>query len=320
MKNKFSYYYPADEKREKTFWSTCQFMLDTNVLLDLLRLDEDLTNKALATITNNKKRIHIPYYAGVEYHRHFREVVVTQRDALAKVKQDPHHIFNAVLGSVDNIRIPNSCKASLFEKFKPAIEQLFEEINKRHKYFDAMSLGMDMQIRVGESLDGLVLDYLSSEEISALETQGQKRYQSKVPPGYMDNTKGYNKYGDYIIWSEILKFTSKNQCDVCFVSRDHKEDWFEISNGKKLCPRYELQQEFQCCAPGKYFKIITLDYFLQCLDANNFSPEELKDVKGVSDKLDNDKELPITQKESGEDKEVSSSKDTDFEDDEVGAD
>lgn len=294
MKTKFYFFYEPNPEREKLFWEHCEYIIDTNVLLDLLRLDGDLTTKALEAISNNRERIHIPFFAGIEYHRHFREVIDKQLSSLKKIKQNPHDVFNSVLSNLGEARLPDSCKRKLFDAFKPPIEVLFEEINNRCEYFTKISQGLEIQNRVGKYLDGLVMDSLTAEDISELEKKGEDRYKKKIPPGYKDSNKDYNKYGDYIIWSEILRFAEKNKCDVCFVSRDNKEDWFESSQGHKICPRYELLYEFQSKSPGSIFKIISLDYFLANIGEQKFSKEDLADVKGINDKEEGQKDVPCS--------------------------
>ena len=62
MKTKFGYFYKPNSIREDDFKKECKYVLDTNVLLDILRLGKDLANKAIATLESNKNRIIIPYY------------------------------------------------------------------------------------------------------------------------------------------------------------------------------------------------------------------------------------------------------------------
>ena len=44
----------------------------------------------------------------------------------------------------------------------------------------------------------------TEEEIWDIEQEGALRYEQCIPPGYSDKDKDINKYGDLIIWKELL--------------------------------------------------------------------------------------------------------------------
>lgn len=85
-------------------------------------------------------------------------------------------------------------------------------------------------------------------EVMEICKEGAFRYANKIPPGYKDaeTKEGIRKYGDLIIWKEILRYTHQQKCDVIFVTNDLKSDWLidckdeEIGN-----PRRELLAEFE---------------------------------------------------------------------------
>ena len=261
------------------------FVLDTNILLDLIRLDKELTDKALACFKKNRHRILIPYYVGLEYHKHFREEVIKQHENLKKAskKITDQHIFDCLFSGIKEIRFSEAKKNYFKTEFQQPINKLIEDIKGLEEYYSAIAYGTELQDKVAESLDKLIFDELTPDDIAKYEEEGKSRYEKKVPPGFMDNEKRDNKYGDFIIWKEILNYVSAKKVDICFVSRDLKKDWLEKYEGRTLCPRYELQREFQLVAPDNYFKAVTLDRMMELLDKDEFSDEELHDIKSLQD-------------------------------------
>src|SRR5262249_51615234 len=98
---------------------------------------------------------------------------------------------------------------------------------------------------LGEILQGKVGPPLSDAELSAAKADADRRFASKIPPGYMDRGKDRNPYGDYIVWLEILKQASARHSDVLFVTGDQKEDWWRTESGMLRGPRIELTREMQ---------------------------------------------------------------------------
>ena len=81
--------------------------------------------------------------------------------------------------------------------------------------------------------------------------EGEVRYRNMLPPGYMDDNevykkkKGFQKYGDLIIWKEILRYSSVQKKPIILICNDKKEDWFNADKKSELeSPRHELLKEF----------------------------------------------------------------------------
>ena len=96
--------------------------------------------------------------------------------------------------------------------------------------------------------EGKVGDKYSDERLKEIFTIGEERYNKKVPPGYKDTNKktgDRHRFGDLIIWLQILEKSKKDGCDIIFVTDDKKEDWWQLHNGDKIGPRRELIIEFR---------------------------------------------------------------------------
>ena len=81
--------------------------------------------------------------------------------------------------------------------------------------------------------------------MKVLYSEGEKRYKENIPPGYKDKAKPNNdKYGDLVLWKEMLYKCQSDAKDLIFICDDRKEDWWLEHQGKTISPRPELLKEF----------------------------------------------------------------------------
>ena len=52
----------------------------------------------------------------------------------------------------------------------------------------------------------------------------------------MDGGDFYRKYGDLIIWKELLRRVTGTKINTLFIEDEKKKDWFSERGGKKLAP------------------------------------------------------------------------------------
>lgn len=84
--------------------------------------------------------------------------------------------------------------------------------------------------------------------------EGEIRYKYKIAPGYTDDGKANNKedyfrkYGDLIIWKEILNKVNKFPINTIFVQNEKKQDWLAEKGGTILAQ--ELLEEYSVATKG----------------------------------------------------------------------
>jgi hypothetical protein len=85
-------------------------------------------------------------------------------------------------------------------------------------------------------------------------TEAQARIDRQQPPGYRDAKKpAPERYGDVLIWYELLDKAEVTKQPVVFVTDDDKEDWWQIVAGQKLGPRPELREEMRKRAGVEFY-------------------------------------------------------------------
>jgi len=94
--------------------------------------------------------------------------------------------------------------------------------------------------------------------------RAEQRIQLSVPPGYEDagKKKNFHRYGDVLIWFQLLDYGKVHKKPIMFVTSDAKTDWWLERSGKTIGPRPELAQEMHTVA-GVAFHMYSPDRFLE---------------------------------------------------------
>jgi hypothetical protein len=94
--------------------------------------------------------------------------------------------------------------------------------------------------------------------------EGEFRYRNYVSPGFKDDNKeGTQKYGDLIIWKQILSFAKDNNKPIILVSNDKKSDWCIVEDDD-LLPSPDLLKEFRDYSEQEFY-ICSFDKFLYAI-------------------------------------------------------
>lgn len=285
MIRRFPCYYKKTQVELRELFATSVFIFDTNVLLDIYRLDPEYSAKVISLIEHYKERIKIPYHVAEEYHENLIETLVGHQDKLRKAKSLlEFERFKQVV--IDHLKdyLPIKTINDFTSKLKSQLNRFNKELTKQEMFLSDELKNCSTQRRLSDLLSDLILDKLPQEKITEIENEGAIRYDKKIPPGYRDDDKSSNKYGDLIIWHEILKYAHENDVSIIFISRDLKEDWYDKKYGKVQGPRIELLKEYNTVAPNRFFHIYTMENFLefanQAMEHEKlFSEEEMESMK-----------------------------------------
>lgn len=262
---------PEGESLKKLL-SECIFVFDTSSLLYLYYFSNESRNEILnKTLEPIKNRVWIPHHVMYEYQKNREETIKKPLDekyseglknSILPVKKGINDIENKLKNFTEFTRnsdvhpyLEGDINQKFFEKFlefKSDFVSYEDEIKKEFKKREAEILAL--------SENDNVLNYIKEnleigietkfEDIMKLVEMGEMRYRNKIPPGYEDESKkiGTQKYGDLIIWKEILNHVESEAKSVVFITNDVKLDWcYSIKNGSEnriTKPREELVKEF----------------------------------------------------------------------------
>jgi predicted nucleic acid-binding protein len=291
MKNTFLEFNTLDTEIVKKLWDSAIFVFDTNVLLNLYRYSENTSNEFFESIKKLEERVWLPYQVGYEFNKNRLTVISDQK----KNYDDFEKKINELIGEIENKNRNPFFSDVLFRKLIDIKNEIQVEIDQKKTAYDN-SLSADMLLdKINLAFENKVGSCFKSDEIKLVYNEGEKRYKDKIPPGYCDIKKPENeKYGDLIIWKQIIAKSKEGKNDIIFILDDRKEDWWLEHHGKTISPRPELLREFRFeternCHFYKPFQF--LEYSNEYLgnsikldvieEVKNFNPEVTKNDKFI---------------------------------------
>jgi hypothetical protein len=124
----------------------------------------------------------------------------------------------------------------------------------------------------------------ATEDASKHFKKAEQRFKQNQPPGQSDKDKPEaERYGDVILWFQLIDHVKSEKKPLIFVTDDEKDDWWLKYKGKTIGPRPELIQEM-LNEGGVEFYLYTGDRFLEYaatfLDLED-EPEVVKEAEEV---------------------------------------
>lgn len=267
MRQPFQSYYPLSSNQRVQLWRDASIVFDTNALLDLYRYDPEAREAFLRVLETQRDRIWVPYQVGLEFQRNRLRIVSSIRGAFDKMRKAAEDYRSSVNATIDELKRHPTIDAGLLrEIIDDAHQKLTHHLDLARsagsKQLPASDLDDAIWERLTAALEGRIGDRPGSVQIKELHQEAQRRIDAKEPPGYKDHDKPIpERYGDYLVWREILDFAQPNG-SVIFVTGDRKEDWWRRHEGRHLGARIELLDEFYDISTG-VIAFYTPDEFLR---------------------------------------------------------
>lgn len=254
MRKAIKEYIEYSDVEKASLWNNATFVFDTNVFLNLYRYSNKTREQLFDSFKHLGNRIWMPYQVAIEFCKDRYKTIEEANKRFETMKTEAEKLVNDWKEKLhpDNNDI-NELNNYLNEWIKKE-----EECN--YTYYDVR----DDEIfnKLLDLFAGRTGSQLDPKDFSAIEKEGEGRYAQKIPPGYKDNKKVDNKYGDLLVWKEIIRYAKEKSVDVVFVTHDQKEDWWNICSGKTIGPRIELRKEFDKETDGHMFHMYTMSSFL----------------------------------------------------------
>ncbi|KXY41065.1 hypothetical protein AT257_21080 [Bacillus cereus] len=255
-----TYVYPNKEF-QKIWNSNPLIIIDTNVILNLYRYSPDTSDHILRVLNSiPKHQLWIPAQVLEEYKQNRENVRNLARNKYREVTSE----LNRIISSAEN---------SLFKQFTrfnklsfPKVQELSKDTNQAIESMKAASKKYAEEIKheieknklmiEKDNVKTFVDDLISYERVGEpysisnllnVFTEGELRYKYEIPPGYKDNHKiNRKKFGDLILWKQILEQAQRVQKPIIFITLDVKEDWWMLDEkNTPIRPREELLMEFK---------------------------------------------------------------------------
>jgi len=278
MKKSFPGYYRPSEDEFSELWKTCLFVLDANVLLNLYRYSPETSEELMGILNEISDRLWVPHQAASEYHKNRLEVIEEQAAAYNKIvkrlERTQGRLETEMRSWAGQRRHPFIKADDLLER----IGHVFTEVKKKLKELEEAHPDLFDEDPIREALTDLletkVGSAYSSERMREICKEGERRYPEKIPPGYRNAHKeGTRRYGDLILWFQVIDKAKETKKPIILVTDDVKEDWWLQFKGGTIGPRPELGNEMASEA-GVSFWMYPAHRFME--EAREYLEREVK--------------------------------------------
>ncbi|MEV7417488.1 PIN-like domain-containing protein [Streptomyces sp. NPDC089919] len=242
-------------------------VVDTNVLLNLYRYNNDARSAFLSVFNTLGSRLWVPNQVMSEFWRNRESAIEDPRKQLDQSKDalrdDLGKLIDKLRTWANRVSLNRQEVVSLEMRLSDSLEEV---IGLMEEVVDRSGLGMERDTskdRVIAELTGLLAGKvgqpMARADHDAAIALGKQRIAAQIPPGYMDKKKdsrGDNsEVGDYLVWHQLKLEAKRRGGDFVFVTGDHKEDWWRIRHNMPIGPRNELTEEFLAESTGRLFML-----------------------------------------------------------------
>jgi hypothetical protein len=229
----------------------------------MYRYRRETVDKYFEVLSELKKsnKLWIPHQVGYEFFENRISVI-----------SDYEKSYDEILATL------NSTKDSIDKKYKnhpfldweevkrkidSGLETVIKDIKKKKNEHPKLLDKDDILEKINKLFDSCVGECFDDKKLEEVKKDGEKRYFKKIPPGFKDAKKDDDKkYGDLILWKQIIDKAVAVKKPIIFISGDVKEDWWLEKDGKRIMPLPQLKKEIFDEA-GVDFHIYTADRFLE---------------------------------------------------------
>lgn len=159
-----------------------------------------------------------------------------------KLEADHHDTFHGAGELIPKMQL-------LYEEAKAEIETRKESAKKmfddwKDNYETEVAVTTD---RIEVLFDGKIGPTYSRQEYYSYMKEATQRFTEKIPPGFEDQKKARNKYGDVISWYQLIDRAREVRSPVLLINDDHsKGDWFELGPDNSVKgPMRDLMDEMK---------------------------------------------------------------------------
>ncbi|MEE3951646.1 PIN-like domain-containing protein [Peribacillus frigoritolerans] len=259
-----SYNYPFDKFKE--LWEASPLIIfDTNGFLNIYRYSTETIDQIL-TVLNSipKEQFFVLSQVMEEYNKNRLSAISTEYSKYKEVTKEVERIMLIAKNDIDKQFLKyNKFKFPLVKELGLKINDAIEVITKEAQTYKENikdEVKKNERVLKEDRVHLFIEELIQSESVGSPFTistllqifaEGEERYKYKIPPGYMDAEKDKKdptlreKFGDLILWKQLLEVAGSSEIPIIFITHDEKEDWWTLDKNKiPIRPRDELFVEF----------------------------------------------------------------------------
>lgn len=260
MKEHFPGFYPFSHSEKISYLKDATIVLDSSVLLDLIKLNQAALFIKLLRSGDMADRLWIPYDVAWLYHHEMNSMILGQ---IERIKSSLSLLTQCKKTYEDASNYP-FLKKDTFDKFISLVKDI--ELESRVQITNlTTSLYIDFNKVIFDNLfKNKIGNSYAESEMLKLYADGEKRFAERMPPGYIRRTNqivnSRVSYHDYIIWEQMQKYAKNENKNVLFVTNNVSEDWFYLVNSEVVSPHQSLINEFKTNTNKNFYCISAYDF------------------------------------------------------------
>ncbi|MFQ6226277.1 PIN-like domain-containing protein [Nocardia sp. NPDC002869] len=237
----FGHFYRPEPEDVRHAFEHGLIVLDTNVLLNVLRYSSIAREELLGVIESIGERCFVPHQVALEYNRNRVGVVAARHKELEEASADVDEIRGKLRGLVGRIRDRRMVSMEVSQHLEASVDGVISEFrdatSRAMEQYDLAAPNMVGQVdewtkRLSTALDGRVADAPTDDIRQADAKEAKRRREEKLAPGFRDEAGG-----DYLWWAEVLREPTLKDRPLLVVSDDvAKGDWVFEQHGLRVGP------------------------------------------------------------------------------------
>ena len=207
--------------------------LDTNILAYLYKLHEAARKEFHTWLASLKQdqRLFIPSWAATEY---LSRVKSKKLKDYTPSNADPDQLKKTLERLLENVTLFLDDTVLQQINYARTKQEFMDEFRETVKLLTQYTRVFNHQFQpenVHEEIVGNLSNCVLNSDVAALCEQAAKegpiRIEHRIPPAFKDANKPENRFGDLIIWYEIMAHTKTLEGfdKVLFITNDEKADW-----------------------------------------------------------------------------------------------
>ena len=315
--DEFNFFFRVSGDIEKELWGKAVFVFDTSSILEMYYYSEpsrqQIFNKLFPAI---KGQLWITDHTSYEYLKN-RESVIKKSfsEKYSKIKKDQLKSIDTGITSINNSlkeisdRTKNKdihpfLNQSIFEEVNKSIELFKNEFDSFQKKFDEEVNEREKELKKLETQDDIhksivkyfkITDRYEFSTIESIINASDARFSNNIPPGFKDaqggNKKdGLQRFGDLIIWHQLLDLANKLDKPIIFITNDSKEDWWDTvkEDRERLRPKEDLIVEFKSKTKKQFWAYSFSDFLYKAKEILiiDITPKALEEIEKVTEFLE----------------------------------
>jgi PIN like domain len=288
MRSMFPGQFRLSNEGFSNLWSKCIFAVDANVLLNLYRYSPETRQELEKALEVVKDRLFIPHQAAKEFLKNRLIVTAAQAEEYTKAIK----IITDLSSNLSNKKKHPFLTEGELPHFTEEVSKLLTQLESQKDALLGRLTNDEILEFVATLFAGKTGEQFDDAMLRNIATEGDVRYQNEIPPGYKDGKKDssgdpYRKYGDLIIWKQMICKAKEVSKPIIFISDDQKDDWWLEQLGRTIGPRTELREEFIRESTNDFW-MYTADKFIEesaRITDTEVSQKAIAEIKEVSEEV-----------------------------------